>query len=71
MAVERLKQMSEFLAHYRGLPVLLGVLLVALNLIFRLLPPWPVIRWLAGTDLLLHVGVITGFLGFLIGDALG
>ncbi len=71
MAVEKLKQVSEFLAEHRGLPVLLGALLVALNFILRLLPPWPVIGWLAGSDLFLHLGVIVGLLGVLIGDALG
>jgi len=69
--VERLKKLSEFLANHRGLPVLLGVLLVVLNFILQLLPPWAVIGWLADVNLLLHLGIIVGFLGILIGDALG
>ena len=69
--VERLKKLSEFLANHRGLPVLLGVLLVVLNFILQLLPPWAVIGWLADVNLLLHLGIIVGFLGVLIGDALG
>ncbi|OQA14856.1 MAG: hypothetical protein BWY63_03064 [Chloroflexi bacterium ADurb.Bin360] len=69
--VERLKKLSEFLANHRGLPVLLGVLLVVLNFILQLLPPWVVIGWLADVNLLLHLGIIVGFLGVLIGDALG
>lgn len=71
MAVEKLKQLGEYLAHHRGLPVLIGVVLVLLNFILELFPPWPIIRWLSGVDLLLHLGVIVGFLGVLIGDALG
>lgn len=71
MAVEKLKQLSEFLAHHRGLPVLLGVALAALNFILELLPPLPIIGWLTEVDLFLHLGVIVGFLGLLIGDALG
>ena len=71
MTVERLKQLSEFLAQHRGLPVLLGVALVVLNFILQVLPPWTAIRWLADVDLFLHLGVILGLLGILIGDALG
>ena len=71
MMVEKLKKLSEFLANHRGLPVLLGVLLVVVNFILQLLPPWVVIGWLADVNLLLHLGIIVGFLGILIGDALG
>ncbi len=69
--VERLKRLSEFLASHRGLPVLVGALLVVLNFILQLLPPWIVIGWLADVDLFLHLGIIVGFFGLLIGDALG
>jgi len=47
------------------------VALVALNFILQVLPPWAAIRWLADVDLFLHLGVILGLLGILIGDALG
>lgn len=67
---ELLKIVSEFLARYKGLPVLIGAGLVLLSMIFNLLPSWPVIGWLAATDLLLHLGVVFGLLGILIGDAL-
>ncbi|MGC9520406.1 MAG: hypothetical protein ACP5HG_00815 [Anaerolineae bacterium] len=65
-----LRAASEFLAHRKGLPVLVGTGLVLLNLIILLLPAWPLIAWLADTHLLLHIGVIVGLLGVLIGDAL-
>jgi hypothetical protein len=65
-----LKIVGEFLADRKGLPVLVGVGLMILSLIFNLLPPWPLIGWLADTDLFLHLGGIIGLLGILIGDAL-
>ncbi len=62
---------SEFLAQRKGLPVLIGVALVLLSLIFNLMPiDWPVVGWFAVSDVLLHLGVIIGLLGILIGDAL-
>jgi hypothetical protein len=67
--VELLRGASDFIAHRKGLPVLIGVGLVLLNLIISLLPAWSVIRWLARTDILLQLGVICGLLGILIGDA--
>ncbi len=65
-----LQAISNYLAHRKGLPVLVGIGLVLLNLIVRLLPSWPVVSWLAETDLLLHLGAVLGLLGILIGDAL-
>ena len=65
-----LHAVGEYLALRKGLPVLVGVGLVLLNLILRLLPPWPVVGWLAATDLLLHLGIALGLLGILLGDAL-
>lgn len=67
---ELLKKVSEFLAHNKGLPVLIGIGMVLLNLIFNLLPQWPIITWLAGIDLFLHLGVVVGLFGILLGDAL-
>ncbi len=68
--IEWLKRASEFLARHKGLPVLVGVGMVVLSLFFQLLPSWPLIGWLADTDLFLHLGVIVGLVGILIGDAL-
>ncbi|MBN1259266.1 MAG: hypothetical protein JXB35_01165 [Anaerolineae bacterium] len=64
-----LKVASNFIVHHKGLPVLLGVGLIMVNFILQLLPPWPVVGWLARVDLLLHLGLIVAFLGILIGDA--
>lgn len=68
--VDLLRSVSDFIARRKGLPVLVGVGLVILNLLISLLPAWPVIAWFAHTDILLQVGVIVGLVGVLIGDAL-
>lgn len=74
--------MSQFLdklAMVRGLPVLIGVALVLLNFLVRILAhvlvggePDPGFLLFLFTDgnLLLHLGVIVGLLGILIGDIL-
>ena len=64
------RRISDFLVQYKGLPVLIGIGLVILNFVLRLLPAWPVIGWLAGVDLFLHLGIIIGLFGILLGDAL-
>ena len=70
MIVKFLRSASDFLVPRKGLPVLVGVGLVFINLVISLLPAWPVVGWLAETNLLLQVGVIVGLLGILVGDAL-
>ncbi|HHN93833.1 MAG TPA: hypothetical protein ENK17_03620 [Anaerolineae bacterium] len=65
-----LERISNFLATYPGLPILIAVGLVMVNFILVLLPAWPVVGWLARTDLFLHLGVILGLIGVLVGDAL-
>jgi hypothetical protein len=70
MDAKWLKRVTEFLARMPGLPILVAIGLVALNLVFQFLPDWPVVGWLARTHLLLHIGGILGMLGVLLGDAL-
>jgi hypothetical protein len=70
MVGEWLKRISEFLARMPGVPVLVAVGLVVLNFALQLVPDWPVVSFLAHTNLFLHVGVILGLLGILLGDAL-
>jgi hypothetical protein len=74
--------MSQFLDRLekvRGLPVLIGVALVILNFVVRcvayaLVPSSQdaglLLFLLTDGNLLLHLGVITGLLGILIGDIL-
>jgi hypothetical protein len=65
-----LKRAADFVARLPGLPIIVAVGLVVLNFVFQLLPDWPVVGWLARTHLFLHIGVVLGFLGILLGDAL-
>ena len=65
-----LQRTSDFLARLPGLPVLVAIALVILNLLLQFLPEWPVVGWLARTDFLLHVGLVLGFLGLLLGKVL-
>jgi hypothetical protein len=70
MVLRWFKRISEYLARFPGLPVIVAVGLVVVNFLLQLLPDWPVVGWLAHTHLLLHLGVILGLLGILLGDAL-
>lgn len=74
--------MSHFLdrlERVRGLPVLIGAALVLLNFLVRLVvfvlvpgegPGGVVFFLLTDGNLLLHLGIIVGLLGVLIGDVL-
>lgn len=60
---------SDYVSEHRGVPVMAGVALVVLSLLLRLIPGEP--GWLlAVSDGLLYLGVIVGFVGVLLGDAL-
>lgn len=67
---ELLRRLGNFLARLPGLPILIAVALILLNFVFQLLPDWRVIGWLAHTHFWLHLGLVLGFLGILLGDAL-
>jgi hypothetical protein len=70
MGGELLKRTSEFLARWPGFPILVAIGLVALNFVLHLLPDWPVVGWLARSHLLLHLGVILGFVGVVLARVL-
>jgi len=70
MVSELLKRFSNFLARVPGLPIIVAIGLVVLNFVLQFLPDWPVVGWLAHTHLLLHLGLVMGFLGVLLGEAL-
>ena len=63
-----LDRFSEFLSRRRGLPTIIAIVLVALNFVVQFIPG---LDWFGRTNLLLHVGVIVGFLGILLSAALG
>lgn len=62
-----LDKLSEYLAHRKGMLPILGILLVALNLVLRI---YPGSGWLVETDLLLHLGILVALIGFLLAWAL-
>jgi len=60
-------QASEFFAHRKGLLLILAIILVALNAVLQF---FPAAGWLRESDLLLHLGIIVGFLGVMVAWAL-
>ena len=52
----------------KGLPILIGILLIILNFLTQLFFPG---TWVAETGLLLHLGLVLALLGRLVGDVIG
>ena len=65
-----LDRVSQFLAQMGGLPILVAVGLVVLNLVLQFVQ-LPLFVALADANVFLHLGVIVGLLGVLLSDALG
>jgi hypothetical protein len=61
---------SDYVSTHRGVPVLLGVALVVLNYLLLIIPGVQ-LGFVEETNLFLHIGVIVGLVGVLLGDALG
>ena len=57
---------SEFLADRRGVPLILGFLLVFLNFFVQFIPT---LGWFADYDVLLHLGVLFAVGGSLLSSA--
>ncbi len=64
-----LDRVSDYVAGHRGVPILLALGLVVLNYILRVIPGEQ-LGFVESTDLLLHLAVLIGLLGVLLGDAL-
>jgi hypothetical protein len=64
-----LDRVSDYIAAQRGMPLLLAVGLVVLNYVLRVIPETQ-LGFVESTDLLLHLAVIVGLLGVLLGEAL-
>jgi len=62
-----LDNLSEFLSKRKGLVPLCAIVLVVLNYFVGFIPG---LAWFAESDLLLHLGVIIGILGFMLAWAL-
>ena len=63
-----LDRLSAFIARYRGLPTMIAVALVFVNLVLQFFPS---LGWIASSNLLLHLGIIVGFVGLLLAEAVG
>ena len=59
---------SDYVSTHRGVPVLMGVLLVVLNYLLVIIPGVQ-LGFVETTNLFLHLGVIVGLIGVLLGDA--
>ena len=64
-----LDRISDYIAARRGLPILLAVGLVVLNYALRVIPETQ-LGFVESTDLLLHLAVVVGLIGVLLGEAL-
>lgn len=62
-----LDQVSDYLAHRKGLLPILGIVLIVLNWILQFIPG---LEGFAGTNSLLHLGVILAIVGFMLAWAL-
>jgi len=59
--------LSNFLADRRGVPLILGFLMVLVNFFFQFVPA---LGWFAEYDVLLHLGVLFAVGGSLLSSAL-
>jgi membrane-bound ClpP family serine protease len=59
--------LSDFLAHRKGLLLLLGIVFIVCNAILQFFPGE---GWLVETNLLLHLGIIVALVGVLLAWAL-
>ena len=62
-----LTKASAFLARYKGLPTMIAIVLVILNFLVWCLH----LGWISDSNLLLHLGIVVGFLGLLLAKAVG
>lgn len=65
--MQKLTNLLDFLERMKGLPLLIGILLVILNFIVQYIPG---LASLGDSNLLLHLGVVVGLLGVLLAEAL-
>ena len=65
---------SEYFATHKGVPVFFGVGLVVVGLVLTAFPALGgangALGWMVRSHVFLHVGVIVGLVGILLGDAL-
>ena len=64
-----LDKISDYIAGHRGVPILICLPLVLLNFILRAIPGTQ-LGFVETTDLFLHLAVLIGLLGVLLGEVL-
>ena len=62
-----MQKLADFFEKVKGLPILIGILLVVLNFIVQYIPG---LGFLGDSNLLLHLGVVVGLLGVLLAEAI-
>jgi hypothetical protein len=62
-----IQRIADLLEGVKGLPTLIGILLVILNFIVQYIPS---LAFLSDSNLLLHLGVVVGLLGVLLAEAI-
>jgi hypothetical protein len=62
-----MQNLTDFLERVKGLPILIGILLVILNFIVQHIAS---LAFLGDSNLLLHLGVVVGLLGVLLAEAI-
>ncbi len=62
-----LDSLSEFLAARKGLLPLVGITLIVINGVLQFIPA---AGWFAGTNLLLHIGLVLALVGIMLAWAL-
>ncbi len=65
----QLDRISDYLAAHRGMPIFVAIGLVAINFVFRLIPGVQ-LGFIESSDVFLHLGIIVGLVGILLGEAL-
>jgi hypothetical protein len=60
-----MQKLADFLERVKGLPILIGILLVLLNFIVQYIPS---LVFVGDSNLLLHLGVMVGLLGVLLAE---
>lgn len=63
---QTIDKLSNFLATRKGLLPILGIFLIVINFIFQFLPE----GFIRESNLFLHLGILLGFVGFLLARAL-
>ena len=62
-----MRQIIEVLAQVKGVPIIIGLILIILSLLGHLIPGLSFLAW---NSLLLHLGLIIGLGGLLFTDTL-